>query len=70
MNEYRHHVAGFFANREEVDSALSRLVERGLPREQLQIFASGSALAASAQQEQSKEVVQASLGDSTAVSAG
>lgn len=39
MDEYRHHVSGFFAHREEAESVFSRLVERGLPRERLQIFA-------------------------------
>lgn len=38
MNEYRHHVSGFFANRGDADSAVSRLVERDLPREQLHVF--------------------------------
>ena len=38
MNEYRHHVSGFFANRGDAESALSRLVERGLPPEHLYIF--------------------------------
>jgi uncharacterized protein YfcZ (UPF0381/DUF406 family) len=28
MDEYRHHVSGFFAHLEEAESALSRLVER------------------------------------------
>lgn len=57
MIEYCHHVAGFFVRREDADSALSRLVVQGLPRERLQIFASDSPLAASAQREQSKEVL-------------
>lgn len=38
MNEYRHHVSGFFANRGDAESALSRLVERGLPPERLHVF--------------------------------
>lgn len=38
MNEYRHHVSGLLAHREEAESALSRLVEQGLPREWLRIF--------------------------------
>jgi hypothetical protein len=42
MDEYRHHVSGFFAHREEAESTFSRLVERGLPRERLQIFAADS----------------------------
>jgi GH35 family endo-1,4-beta-xylanase len=37
MNEYRHHVSGFFSNRSAAERALSTLVERGLRREQLQI---------------------------------
>jgi len=38
MDTYRHHVSGFFAHREQAESASSRLVERGLPRNRLQIF--------------------------------
>lgn len=38
MNEYRHHVSGFFASKEEAQGALAKLVERGLTREQLQLF--------------------------------
>ncbi|MBW8306419.1 MAG: hypothetical protein K0M46_06160 [Thiobacillus sp.] len=43
MDEYRHHVSGFFAHREQAESALSRLVEQGLPRERLRLFASDPA---------------------------
>jgi hypothetical protein len=39
MNEYRHHVSGFFAHRDEAQGAVTKLVERGLPRDQLQLFA-------------------------------
>ena len=39
MNEYRHHVSGIFAVYQEADSARSRLIEQGLPRERIQIFA-------------------------------
>ena len=42
MDEYRHNVSGFLAHREEAESVFSRLVERGLPRERLQIFAADS----------------------------
>lgn len=38
MNDYRHHVSGFFTNRDDAESAYSTLVERGLPRHRLQIF--------------------------------
>ncbi|MEO8121728.1 MAG: hypothetical protein ABI606_20695 [Rhodoferax sp.] len=38
MNDYRHHVSGFFADLDDAESALSTLVERGLPRNRLQIF--------------------------------
>jgi hypothetical protein len=43
MNEYRHHVSGFFAHRDAAEGACSRLIEKGLPRERLQIFAAESA---------------------------
>jgi len=38
MDEYRHHVSGFFARREEAEGAVNSLVERGIPRDQLQLF--------------------------------
>lgn len=38
MDKYNHHVSGFFVHRDEAQIALSKLVERGLPRERLQIF--------------------------------
>lgn len=38
MNEYRHHVSGFFADGEQANSAFSALLERGLPRERLNLF--------------------------------
>jgi hypothetical protein len=42
MTEYRHHVSGIFAQYQEADSARSRLIEQGLPRERIQIFATES----------------------------
>lgn len=38
MDEYRHHVSGFFANRAGADSALDQLVSLGLPRDRLRLF--------------------------------
>ena len=38
MIEYRHHVSGFFVKRDEAQIAFSKLVERGLPPEQLRIY--------------------------------
>lgn len=42
MAEYLHHVSGFFSHREEAEGALSRMIERGLSREQLQLFDANS----------------------------
>lgn len=58
MNEYRHHVSGFFANRDEAESALSRLIERGLPRARLQLFDTKSAPPAKAHHAGSNEVLK------------
>jgi len=63
MNEYRHHVSGFFANRDDAVSTLSKLVERGLPRERLQIFASDSPSPAPAPKEDSNAVLKDVLVD-------
>jgi hypothetical protein len=74
MDEYRHHVSGFFATREEADAAFSKLVERGLPRDRLQIFAADSAAPpAPAPQAESNEVLKDVLVDGaigTAVGTG
>jgi len=43
MNPYHHHVSGFFSNDNEVESALSMLLLRGLPRKQIHIFKTDSA---------------------------
>ncbi len=43
MNAYRHHVSGFFANRAEAESAQSRLIEHGIPRDRLNLVEERSA---------------------------
>lgn len=71
MNEYRHHVSGFFAHREEAERALSRLVEQGLPPERLQIYTATSS--SPAQEARSDGVLQDVLVDGaigTAVGTG
>jgi hypothetical protein len=58
MNEYRHYVSGFFSNRDAAESAFSTLVERGLLREQLQIFETDSAAPVPAPKEDSNAVLK------------
>ncbi len=58
MNDYRHHVSGFFAQRDEALSTLSTLVERGLPRERLQLFDTDSAAPAPAPKGDSNAVLK------------
>jgi len=73
MDEYRHYVSGFFAHRAEAEGALSSLVERGLPRERLQIFDADSSPPVSEPQGQSNEVLTNVLVDGaigTAVGTG
>lgn len=38
MDIHRHHVSGFFAQRNEAEATLAILISKGLAREQLQIF--------------------------------
>lgn len=57
MDEYRHHVSGFFADRDGAEGALSRLVERGLPREQLKLFDANSGTAESELKGDNNEVL-------------
>ncbi|BBP01336.1 hypothetical protein [Sulfuriferula nivalis] len=63
MNEYIHHVSGFFAHREEAHNALTSLVERGLPSEHIHIFETDADVPASAQASKSKEVLKDVLVD-------
>jgi len=42
MDQYRHHVSGFFAHRAEAENALDRLADDGLPRERMQLLDSAS----------------------------
>ena len=42
MDEYRHPVTGFFADRPDAQHALSSLVKQGLPRDQLKILKTDS----------------------------
>lgn len=73
MNEYSHHVSGFFAHRDEAESTLSRLVEQGLPRERMQIYAANSTSSSPEQEAESDGVLQDVLVDGaigTAVGTG
>ena len=48
MNEYRHHVSGFFADRDDANTASSILVKRGFTNDQVQIIEGGSTATAAA----------------------
>ena len=63
MEQYLHHVSGVFVHREGAESALSTLVERGLPRERLQIFQDNSDIPPSSPQEESNEALKDVLVD-------
>lgn len=65
MDEYRHHVSGFFSQREEAESARSELIERGLPRERLQVFENDSGAAAPSPQTDSNGTLKDMLVDGT-----
>jgi hypothetical protein len=65
MDEYRHHVSGFFTHREQAENALSRLVEQGLPHERLRLFATDPAASDTAPKESSNAVLKDVLVDAT-----
>ena len=73
MDEYRHHVSGFFAHREEAEGAVTRLVERGIPRDQLQLLDAHSGPVVAEPNGESNEVLNKVLVDGaigTAVGTG
>lgn len=57
MNDYSHHISGFFAHKQAAEDALVRLVERGVARDQLQLFAADSGPAVSKPVGDSNEVL-------------
>jgi len=57
MNSYRHHVSGFFANRAEAESAQSRLIEHGIPRDRLNLVEERTAAAPPTPHAASNEVL-------------
>lgn len=63
MNEYRHHVSGFFAHRDEAERLLFKLVQQDLPREQMQIYTANSDSSSPAQEAKSDGVLQYVLVD-------
>ena len=65
MSEYNHFISGFFVRRDEAESTLSSLVERGLPRDRLQIFKTDSPSPAPATKEDSNAVLKDVLIDGT-----
>lgn len=73
MDEYRHHVSGFFAHRAEAEGALASIVARGLPRQQLQLFDADSGPEVTKPKGESNEVLTNVLVDGaigTAVGTG
>jgi hypothetical protein len=63
MNEYHHYVSGFFALRDEAESTLATLVEQGLPRERMNIYATDSTSSSPAREAKSDGVLQDVLVD-------
>jgi hypothetical protein len=73
MDEYRHHVSGFFADRQQADGALARLVDLGLPRQRVQVLTADTASATSTPAADSKGALNDILVDGaigTAVGTG
>jgi len=73
MDEYRHHVSGFFALRAEAEGALATLIARGLSRTQLQLLDAASLQAPTEPKKGSNEVLTNVLVDGaigTAVGTG
>jgi hypothetical protein len=73
MNDYRHHVSGFFAHRAEAEGALRTLIERGLPGRQVELLDAESLPASTQPKEGSNETLTNVLVDGaigTAVGTG
>jgi hypothetical protein len=58
MDEYLHHVSGFFARRQEAERARSRLIDRGLPRAQMHLVEADPVPGVAAPQSESNAVLK------------
>ncbi|MCH8529343.1 MAG: hypothetical protein LAT65_00700 [Saccharospirillum sp.] len=65
MNEYRHHISGFFATRVGAENALSRLVDKGLSHEHVHIFSADSDSPTPATEGKSNDALKDILVDGT-----
>jgi len=73
MDEYRHHVSGFFADAAQAEQALARLAQQGLPRARLHLFEADAASPVAAAPIKSNAVLKDMLVDGaigTAVGTG
>jgi hypothetical protein len=73
MNEYIHHVSGFFADHDDAETTLSTLAEQGLPRERMHIYSDNNNLSSPEQEAKSDRVLKDILVDGaigTAVGTG
>lgn len=73
MDTYRHHISGFYAVHEDADKALEVLIERGVPRDQVQLLDSNLPTATPVPRDDSNAVLKDVLVDGsigTAVGAG
>lgn len=58
MDNDRHHISGFFSVRADAEKALDALLERGLPRERVQIFDANTPTQAPVPREDSNAVLK------------
>lgn len=65
MNNYSHHVSGFFSNRDAAKNAMTQLLARGLDRDQIQIYETSTPGTALASRNDSNAVLKDVLVDGT-----
>lgn len=73
MDEYSHHVSGFFAQRAQAENTINTLLTKGLPRERIRIFDKDSPPFVSTRVESSNKVLKDVMTDGavgTAVGSG
>lgn len=63
--QYKHHVSGFFAHREEANDVFSKLLEQGLPSERVKMFDKQPSTTTHESKESSNEVLKDVLVDGT-----
>ena len=63
MNNYHHHVSGFFVQQREAEKVISEIIANGIPKKRIHLFGKNSVLPTHTEKDSDKEVLKDVLVD-------